>query len=202
MHYGTIANFDNPDRGAFFIPLDAVPSVYMSGHNKWSQIKHQKGATDKKKSVVFSKILKAITIAARGEPNPAFNPRLRSLIEEARTNTVPNENIERAIQKTQDTDALEEMTLEAYGPNGIAILINTITDSTTRTVNEVRHVLEKNGGKLGEIGSVRWAFDGTVARFPLEISAEDTAVIKKLTELLEDRDDVQNIFTNVLNPEL
>ena len=169
----------------------------MSGHNKWSQIKHQKGATDKKKSVVFSKVLKAITIAARGEPNPAFNPRLRSLIEEARANTVPNENIERAIQKTQDADALEEMTLEAYGPNGIAILINTITDSTTRTVNEVRHLLEKNGGKLGEIGSVRWAFEGTEAKFPLEGSDEDRAVMEKLEDLLDDRDDVQSVFTNL-----
>ncbi len=172
----------------------------MSGHNKWSQIKHQKGATDKKRSVVFSKILKAITIAARSEPNPAFNPRLRSLMDEAKANAVPNENIERAIKKTQDDDALEELTLEAYGPNGIAILISAITDSTTRTVNEVRHLLEKNGGKLGEIGSVRWAFDGTKAKFPLEISAEDKAVMEKLTGLLEDRDDVQNVFTNVLNP--
>lgn len=172
----------------------------MAGHNKWSQIKHQKGAADKKRSIVFSKILKAITIAARGEPNPAFNPRLRSLMDEARANAVPNENIERAIKKTEDDAALEELVLEAYGPNGIAILINTITDNTTRTVNEVRHLLEKNGGKLGEIGSVRWAFDGTVPKFPLEISEEDAAVMEKLTELLEDRDDVQSVVTNILEP--
>ena len=168
----------------------------MSGHNKWSQIKHQKGATDKKRSIVFSKILKAITIAARGEPNPAFNPRLRSLIEEARANTVPNENIERAIRKTENSDALKELTLEAYGPNGIAILIEIITDNTTRTVNEVRHVLEKNGGKLGEIGSVRWAFDGTEAKFPVTVSEEDLIIMEKLLELLEDREDVQLVFTN------
>jgi YebC/PmpR family DNA-binding regulatory protein len=169
----------------------------MSGHNKWSQIKHQKGATDKKKSVVFSKILKAITIAARSEPNPAFNPRLRSLIDDAKANAVPNENIERAIRKTEDSDALKELTLEGYGPNGIAMLIETITDSTTRTVNEVRHLLEKNGGKLGEIGSVRWAFEGTTAKFPLEISEADKQVMEKLIELLEDRDDVQCIITNI-----
>ncbi len=169
----------------------------MSGHNKWSQIKHQKGATDKKRSIVFSKILKAITIAARGEPNPAFNPRLRSLMDDAKANAVPNENIERAIKKTQDGDALEELTLEAYGPNGIAILIDTITDNTTRTVNEVRHVLEKNGGKLGEIGSVRWAFDGTVPKFPLEASDGDIAIMGKIEELLDDRDDVQSVITNL-----
>lgn len=169
----------------------------MSGHNKWSQIKHQKGATDKKRSVFFSKILKAITIAARGEPNPAFNPRLRSLMDDAKANAVPNENIERAIKKTQDSDELEELTLEAYGPNGIAILIHTITDSTNRTVNEIRHLLEKNGGKLGEIGSVRWAFDGTVAKFPLEATEADRTIMDRLTELLEERDDVQNVITNL-----
>lgn len=169
----------------------------MSGHNKWSQIKHQKGATDKKRSVVFSKILKAITIAARSEPNPAFNPRLRSLMDEARANAVPNENIERAIKKTQDGEALEELTLEAYGPNGIAILIETITDNTNRTVNEVRHLLEKNGDKLGEIGSVRWAFDGTAPKFPLEINEVDASVMETLIELLEDRDDVQSVVTNI-----
>ena len=169
----------------------------MAGHNKWSQIKHQKGATDKKRSVIFSKILKAITIAARGEPSPAFNPRLRSLIDEARANAVPNENIERAIKKTQDGDALEELILEGYGPNGIALLIATITDSTNRTVNEIRHLLEKNGGKLGEIGSVRWAFDGTTAKFPLTISNEDAVIMEKLETLLDDRDDVQAVFTNI-----
>lgn len=170
----------------------------MSGHNKWSQIKHEKGATDKKRSVFFSKILKAITIAARSEPNPAFNPRLRSLMDDAKANAVPNDNIKRAIEKTQDSDALIELTLEAYGPNGIAILIDTITDNTTRTVNEVRHLLEKNGGKLGEIGSVRWAFDGTVAKFPLEATEADSMIMDKLIELLDDRDDVQTVITNLV----
>lgn len=169
----------------------------MAGHNKWSQIKHQKGATDKKRSVIFSKILKAITIAARSEPNPAFNPRLRSLMDDARAAAVPNENIERAIRKTEDGEALEELTLEAYGPNGIAIIINTITDSTNRTINEIRHLLEKNDGKLGEIGSVRWAFDGATPKFPLEANNEDIATMDTLRELLEDRDDVQSVITNL-----
>lgn len=173
----------------------------MSGHNKWSQIKHQKGATDKKRSVFFSKILKAITIAARDEANPAFNPRLRSLLDDARANAVPNENIERAIRKTQDGDALEELTLEAYGPNGIAILINIITDSRNRTINEVRHLLVVNNGKLASEGSVRWAFDGTTPKFPLAISEADARIMKKLTELLDDRDDVQFVVTNILNHE-
>ncbi len=171
----------------------------MSGHNKWSQIKHQKGATDKKRSVVFSKILKAITIAARGEPNPAFNPRLRSLLDDARANAVPNENIERAIKKTQDGDELEELTLEAYGPNGIAILIEVITDSRNRTINEIRHLLVVNGGKLAEQGSVRWAFDETTPKFPQAVSGKDAAVMEKIIELLTDREDVQSVTTNILN---
>ena len=173
----------------------------MSGHNKWSQIKHQKGVTDKKRSVFFSKILKAITIAARDEPNPAFNPRLRSLLDDARANAVPNENIERAIKKTQDGDALEELTLEAYGPNGIAILIEVITDSRNRTINEVRHLLIVNGGKLAEQGSVRWAFDGINPKFPQAANEKDTIIIEKIIELLNDRDDVQSVSTNILNHE-
>lgn len=178
-----------------------VYPVRMSGHNKWSQIKHQKGATDKKRSVFFSKILKAITIAARSEPNPAFNPRLRSLLDDARANAVPNENIEHAIKKTQDDVALEELTLEAYGPNGIAILITVITDSKNRTINEVRHLLVVNGGKLAKEGSVRWAFDGNAPKFPITATAEDVRIIEKITELLENREDVQSVTTNILNHE-
>jgi len=169
----------------------------MAGHNKWSQIKHQKGTADKKRSIIFSKILKAITIAARTEPNPAFNPRLRSLIDDARAHAVPNENIERAIKKTEESETLEELTLEAYGPNGIAILIHTITDNTNRTIHEIRHLLEKNSGKLGEIGSVRWAFEGEIPKFPLTGSAENRIIMEKLIELLEDRDDVQSVITNL-----
>ncbi len=170
----------------------------MSGHNKWSQIKHQKGATDKKRGAVFSKIIKAISVAARDEPNPAFNPHLRSLLSKARESAVPSENIERAIKKTQDADNLEELLLEAYGPGGIAFLIYTITDNRNRTIRELRHLLDEHQGKLAEEGSVRWAFDGNQPKFPQTVSANDAEKIKKLSDILEAHDDVQNIITNAL----
>ena len=130
----------------------------MSGHNKWSQIKHQKSASDKKKSVVFSKVLNAITIAARDEANPQFNPRLRTLIEKAKENNIPQDNIERAIKKTKESDNLKEITVEAYGPGGSALIIDAITDNSNRTINELKFLLNENEAKMAEQGSVRWAF--------------------------------------------
>ncbi len=169
----------------------------MSGHNKWSQIKNQKGVTDKKRGAAFGKILKAISIAARTEKNPAFNPRLRSMIEKAKEQAVPKENIERAIMKTTDMDALEELTLEAYGPAGIAIIIHTITDNRNRTIHEIQHLLSAHGGKFAEQGSVRWAFDGDTPKFPQTVPNEDAQKIKHLVEILENHDDAQKIITNM-----
>ena len=176
----------------------------MAGHNKWAQIKHQKGVTDKKRGLIFSKILKAIAIAAREEPTPTPNtlgegagPRLRSLIERAKKLGVPNETIERAIQKTKDGVALEELTLEAYGPGGIAILIHSITDNHNRTVSEVKHLLSENEGKLAEQGSVRWAFDGDSPKFPQETTPQEKERVLKLVGALEDHDDVQKVITNL-----
>ncbi len=169
----------------------------MSGHNKWSQIKHQKGVTDKKRGLAFGKVLKAIAVAARTEPNPESNPRLRSLIEKARNEAVPKENIERAIGKARDGDALEELVIEAYGPAGIAIMIGAITDSRNRTMGEIKHLLSKNGGKFAEQGSVRWAFDGAIPKFPQAIGAEDAERARALIALLEENDDVQDVVTNM-----
>lgn len=168
----------------------------MSGHNKWTQIKHQKGAVDKKRGLVFSKILKAITVAARNETNPEFNPRLRALIEKARAAAVPNGTIDRAIQKTEHREHYEELILEAYGPAGIAFYITIITDNRNRTIHEIKHLFSEHEGKLAEQGSVRWAFDGDTAKFPQSISVDDAEKIKKLTHLLKERDDVQSVITN------
>lgn len=168
----------------------------MSGHNKWTQIKHQKSAVDKKRGLVFSKILKAITVAARDEVNPELNPRLRGLIEKARAAAVPNDTIERAIKKTENIKNLEELTLEAYGPAGSAFLIAVITDNRNRAINEIKHILSKHEGKLAEQGGVRWAFKGDTAKFPQSVSADDAEKIKKLTDQLEKHDDVQNVITN------
>ena len=169
----------------------------MSGHNKWSQIKNQKGVTDKKRGAAFGKILKAISVAARTEPNPASNPRLRSLLEKAREIAVPKENIERAISKTTDMDDLEELVIEAYGPGGIAIMMRAITDSRNRTISEIKHLLSANGGKFAEQGSVQWAFDGDSPKFPQSVSAEETAGVEALVEKLEENDDVQSVVTNL-----
>jgi YebC/PmpR family DNA-binding regulatory protein len=169
----------------------------MSGHNKWSQIQHQKSATDKKRSVLFSKMLNAISIAARSEPNPDFNPHLRSLVEKARENNVPQGNIERAINKKSEVDQLEELVIEAYGPGSVAIIINCITDNHNRTISEIKHLLSENEAKLAEQGSVRWAFEGDQPKFPQTISAEDKIKIEKLIKELEERDDTQKITTNL-----
>lgn len=171
----------------------------MAGHNKWSQIKHQKGAVDKKRGLVFSKILKAIAIAAREEQNPDFNPRLRNLIKKARDAAVSNDTIERAVSKSAEEKNLEELMLEAYGPAGIAFLIYIITDNRNRAINEIKHILSEHEGKFAEQGSVRWAFEGEVPKFPQTITGTDGEKIKKLTEMLEAHDDVQKVITNIKN---
>ena len=135
----------------------------MSGHNKWSQIKHKKAATDVKRSKVFTRILKEIMVASRlGGGDSSGNPRLRQAIQEARSENVPNHNIERAIKKgTGELEGvnLEEISYEGYGPGGVAVLVEAVTDNKNRTVSEVRHLFAKHGGNLGENGCVSWIFE-------------------------------------------
>jgi len=135
----------------------------MSGHSKWSTIKHKKAAQDAKRGKIFTKLIKEITVAARlGGGDPAANPRLRAAIEAAKAANMPKNNIERAIKKgTGELEgvAYEEVTYEGYGPGGVAVLVETITDNRQRTVAEVRHIFAKRGGNLGEPGSVAWIFE-------------------------------------------
>lgn len=134
----------------------------MSGHNKWSTIKRKKGAQDAKRSKIFSKIIKEISIAVReGGPDPAGNPRLRMAIANAKGASMPKENIERAINKGKDKDAaaLTEVTYEGYLPNGIAVIVECTTDNTQRTVSNVRSIFNKYGGSLGTSGSVSFLFE-------------------------------------------
>jgi len=185
----------------------------MSGHSHWSSIKHKKGASDAKRGVIFSKLLNAVSVAAKTEVNPQFNPRLRTAIETAREANVPNENIERAIKKAGDkSDALEELIIEAYGPGGAAILVEAITDSRNRTISEIKKVISDNNCKWAEPGSVRWAFElagasagedtaktgkgSWVAKFLQELNADDKAKLLLALEALEDHDDVQAVYTN------
>jgi YebC/PmpR family DNA-binding regulatory protein len=135
----------------------------MSGHNKWSTIKHKKGAADAKRGKMFSKLIKEITIAARmGGGDPEGNPRLRTAVNTARAANMPKENIERAIKRgTGEIEGVsyEEITYEGYGPGGVAVLVECLTDNKNRTVAEVRHIFDKYNGNLGESGCVSWMFD-------------------------------------------
>ena len=135
----------------------------MSGHSKWSTIKHKKGAADAKRGKVFTRILKEMTVAARmGGGDPAGNPRLRAAVAEAKANNMPKDNIERAIKRgTGELEGAtyEEITYEGYGPGGVAIIVECLTDNTNRTTPEIRHTFEKYGGNLGTPGSVRFQFE-------------------------------------------
>ena len=135
----------------------------MSGHSKWSQIKHKKAHTDAKRGKAFTKIVKEISIAARsGGGDPDGNPRLRTAIEKAKDVNMPHDNIKKAIMKgTGELPGVsyEEFVYEGYGPAGVAIIIEVMTDNKNRTVPEIRHIMGKNGGNLGETGCVSWMFD-------------------------------------------
>lgn len=134
----------------------------MSGHSKWSKIKRKKGSADAARGRLFSKLIKAITIAARhGGGDPDSNARLRTAIDEAKSNNMPWDNIERAIKRgtgKMEGQTLEEVTYEAYGPSGVAILIEVVTDNRNRATSEIKHVLARQNGSLGTAGSVAWQF--------------------------------------------
>ncbi len=135
----------------------------MSGHSKWSTIKHKKGAADAKRGKIFTRILKEMTVAARmGGGDPAGNPRLRAAVAEAKANNMPKDNIERAIKRgTGEIEGVqyEELTYEGYGPGGVAVIVEALTDNGNRTTPEIRRIFEKNGGNLGTPGSVRFQFE-------------------------------------------
>ncbi len=134
----------------------------MSGHSKWATIKHKKGALDAKRGKIFTRLIKEITIAAKGGGgDPDGNPRLRTAILAAKAENMPAENIKRAVQRgTGELEGVnyEEITFEGYGPGGVAIIVEVLTDNRNRTVSEIRHAFSKNGGNLGESGSVRFMF--------------------------------------------
>lgn len=176
----------------------------MSGHSHWAGIKHKKGATDQKRAQEFSKLLAAISAAAKPETNPDFNPRLRAAIEKARENKVPAENIERAIKRASEAGQnVEYLVFEAYGPGGVAILMEAVSDNKNRAVQEIKKILGEFGGKWAESGSVLWAFDppigggsGRKAKFPQEISDSDKGKLLGLVAALEGQEDVQSVYTN------
>lgn len=134
----------------------------MSGHSKWATIKHKKAALDAKRGKLFTRLIKEITIAARSGGDPDANPRLRTAVLAAKAVSMPAENIKRAIQRGTgelEGGVIEEIMFEGYGPGGVAIMVASATDNRNRTVSEIRHLFSKNGGNLGELGSVSWMFE-------------------------------------------
>jgi len=153
----------------------------MAGHSKWANIQHRKGRQDAVRSKLFSKLSKEITVAAKmGEPDPDKNPRLRMAVKEAKSVSVPKDVIDRAIKKSQtgDGDDFEEIRYEGYGPNGVAVIVEAMTDNRNRTASTVRSTFTKNGGNLGETGSVGFMFDRTgEVIYPVEVGDADTVMM-------------------------
>jgi len=162
----------------------------MAGHSKWANIQHRKGRQDKLRSKLFSKLAKEITVAAKmGDPDPDKNPRLRLAVKEAKSSSVPKDVIDRAIKKSQGGDAenYDEIRYEGYGPNGVAIIVEAMTDNRNRTASTVRSTFSKNGGNLGETGSVGFMFDRTgEVVYPAEIADADTVMMAAIEAGAED----------------
>ncbi|MEM8822203.1 MAG: YebC/PmpR family DNA-binding transcriptional regulator [Pseudomonadota bacterium] len=162
----------------------------MAGHSKWANIQHRKGRQDKLRAKIFSRLSKEITVAAKmGDPDPDKNPRLRLAVKEAKSNSMPKDNIERAISKATGGDAenYDEIRYEGYGPNGVAIIVEAMTDNRNRTASSVRSTFSKNGGNLGETGSVGFMFDrkGQVV-YPASAGSEDDVMMAAIEAGAED----------------
>ena len=175
----------------------------MSGHSKWAQIKHKKAATDAKRGNLFSKLARAVSVAAKeGGGDPATNPKLRLAVERARNFNMPTDNIERALAKASGEGAqVEQVVYGAYGPGGCALVIEAYTDNRNRTVQELKHLLALHGGTLANPGAAAWAFQKNAegkleAMMPIELSDEDAQKMAELSDALEDHDDINEVYTS------
>ncbi len=162
----------------------------MAGHSKWANIQHRKGRQDAQRSKLFSKFSKEITVAAKmGDPDPDKNPRLRLAVKVAKSQSMPNDNIDRAIKKASGGDAedYEEIRYEGYGPNGVAVIVEAMTDNRNRTASTVRSTFTKHGGNLGETGSVGFMFErkGAVS-YPTSVGDADTVMMAAIESGAED----------------
>ncbi len=183
----------------------------MSGHSKWATIKRKKGATDAKRGKIFTKLAREIQLAAREGPDPNFNFRLRLIVDKAKAENMPKDNIERAIKRGaglgDDGTVLEEVTYEGYGPSGVALYMQVVTDNRNRSVGDIRRILTRAGGSLGESGSVGWLFDSkgyiTVAmerlsqdkvfELAIEAGAEDVTFGEEYAEVFTQPADLQTV---------
>jgi len=167
----------------------------MSGHSKWSQIKHKKALTDKKRGQVFSRLSKLITMAARKGLDPKSNPTLAQAVEKAKSANMPNDNIDRAIKKASEKtqDQLEELSIEAIAPGNVPLKIKAITDNRNRTISEIKKILGDYSAKMVPPGSISWMFSQ-----PAPLLDEHThQQIEKLFEALDDNDDVDDVISNL-----
>ena len=179
----------------------------MSGHSKWSSIKHKKGAADAKRGKLFSKLTRAIIVAAReGGADPAANLALQNAIEKARSYSMPKDNIERAIARGSgagaDTETFEHIVYEGYGPNGVAIIAEALTDNRNRTASDVRHVFTKNDGNLGTTGAVAWLFERRgIVMVDADRADEDTVTLAAAEGGAEDVTQDGSSFEVTTSPE-
>src|SRR5881275_1219427 len=189
----------------------------MSGHSKWHSIKHKKGATDAKRGKLFTKFIKELTVAARtGGGDPDANARLRKAIADAKAGNMPNDTIARAIRRGTGAEEgvnYEEITYEGYGPGGVAVMVDSMTDNRNRTVAEIRHIFSKNGGNLGTTGAVNWIFErkGYIAvpksakseeelfEIVTDAGAEDLRDDEDNFEIITAPDDFDAVLTSVKN---
>jgi YebC/PmpR family DNA-binding regulatory protein len=186
----------------------------MSGHSKWHSIKHKKGAIDAKRGKAFSRLIKELTVAARGGGDPTGNPRLRKAMDDAKALNMPKDTMMNAVKRGTGEiagAAIEELTYEGYGPGGVAIFVEAQTDNRTRTVAEIRHMFNKNGGNLGETGSVGWMFQkkGTILidgssvdeeklmELALEAGAEDVGGDDESREIVTSPEDFNAVLDAV-----
>jgi YebC/PmpR family DNA-binding regulatory protein len=180
----------------------------MSGHSKWSQIKHQKSATDAAKSRIFARYARLITLESKKANGMLSAPGLSVAITRAKAANMPKENIERAIAKgaSKDSGNLEEVLYEAYGPGGVALLVDALTDNKNRTTQELKHLLSLQGIELASPGAASWAFTKTGTVYApneplIEISGPIEEQLSALLEVLDEHEDVQRVFTNALGYE-
>ena len=174
----------------------------MGGHNKWSQIKRQKGANDASKSSVWGKLSRRITVESKKAGGDVNAANVRAVVETARKENMTKDAIERALAKGTSSEAaeLESITYETYGPGGVAIVIDALTDSRNRTAQEIKHLLSKNGLALAAPGSALWAFEktgeGYTAKTMVPLSETDGALLMQIVEQIDAHDDVQAVYTN------
>jgi len=175
----------------------------MAGHSKWAQIKRAKAVTDTARARVFSRFARLIALESKKAGGSITAPGLAAVIARAKAANMPKDNIERAVAKgaSKDSGDLEQVVYEAYGPGGVAILIDALTDNKNRTTQEIKHLLSKNGIELASPGAASWAFTKSAAEYTpneplMEVSGEDEEKVSALLDALDEHDDVQNVFTN------